>query len=52
MIIRYIIVGVVAFLAWGITQKFDGPIVHFALTALAVWLAWTMTAGMAGGGSE
>lgn len=44
--IRWAILGAVAFLAWSLSRNIDGPIVHFLVTALAVWVAWGFVKGM------
>jgi hypothetical protein len=46
---RWVVVGVAALIAWAVAKNVDGPIVHWGLTAVVAYLAYTHTAGMAGG---
>lgn len=46
---RWVIVGVVALIAWMVSKNFDGPIVHLGVTALAAWIAFQQTSSMGGG---
>jgi hypothetical protein len=39
---KYGIVAVAALVGWAVGKNLDGPIVHWSLTALAAWVAWTM----------
>jgi hypothetical protein len=45
-IIKYGILAAVAVVAWGLSRNIDGPIVHFLVTALAVWVAYGFVKGM------
>jgi hypothetical protein len=45
---RWVIVGVAALIAWAVSKNFDGPMVHIGVTLLVAYLAYMHTSNMGG----
>lgn len=43
---RWGIVLVAALIAWSVARNIDGPIVHWVITILVAWLAYTWSGKM------